>query len=389
VIPKPIDVVQKPDIDSLLANKVAEGRTIDYKLQLPGTTDDAKKEFLADVSSFANASGGDLLFGASETAGVPTALPGLSAPDLDAEILRLESIIRDGIQPRVPVRCHKVEGFTAGPVLVIRVPQSWAAPHMVTFKTWSRFFTRNSAGKYQMDVGELRSAFAASESLGERLQSFRTERLGRIIADETPTPINAPAKMVLHIMPFSSFTLGTYIDPQSQRNLLHLMFPLGRGSFDYRFNLDGFLTYRKAMPDNGIPGTYCQLFRSGAIEGVSADVFNFKYERGILDAPTYESYLIQAVPNYLAALKQVQVPTPMLLTLSMTGVRHFALAGRMGRFGSGSIDRDVLLLPDVRVEQYDADAPSLLRPIFDAVWNAAGFERCFNYNSSGEWKSQD
>ena len=57
---------------------------------------------------------------------------------------------------------------------------------MVTFKKTSRFYTRNSAGKYQMDVGELRSAFAASELLGERMHRFRTERLSKIIAGETP-----------------------------------------------------------------------------------------------------------------------------------------------------------------------------------------------------------
>ena len=36
-------------------------------------------------------------------------------------------------------------------------------------------------------------------------------------------------------------------------------------------------------------------------------------------------------------------------------------------------DRDSLLLGDVILEQYDAAIPRLMRQIFDAVWNAGGY----------------
>ena len=69
MIPKPIDEITKADIDALLTAKVAERRTLDYKELLPGGVDDAKKEFLYDVTSFANASGGDLVFGVTDQKG--------------------------------------------------------------------------------------------------------------------------------------------------------------------------------------------------------------------------------------------------------------------------------------------------------------------------------
>jgi hypothetical protein len=40
------------DLRELITNGVTERRDIEYKGQLPGTNDEAKKEFLADVSSF-------------------------------------------------------------------------------------------------------------------------------------------------------------------------------------------------------------------------------------------------------------------------------------------------------------------------------------------------
>jgi hypothetical protein len=30
-----------------------------------------------------------------------------------------------------------------------------------------------------------------------------------------------------------------------------------------------------------------------------------------------------------------------------------------------------------------------LRPLFDAVWNAAGWERSFNYDEKGKWTRRD
>jgi hypothetical protein len=53
VISKPIDAISKQDIENLVAARVSERRTLDYKKQLPGGRDDDKREFLYDVASFA------------------------------------------------------------------------------------------------------------------------------------------------------------------------------------------------------------------------------------------------------------------------------------------------------------------------------------------------
>src|SRR3954451_17276289 len=66
MIEKPVQGISKDDIDALVADEVREGRTLDYKEKLPGNADKDKKEFLADVSSFANAGGGDMIFGVVE-----------------------------------------------------------------------------------------------------------------------------------------------------------------------------------------------------------------------------------------------------------------------------------------------------------------------------------
>ena len=57
----PVDQINESHLCALIENAVAERRTVEYKRELPERHDEAKKEFLADVSPFANANGGDLV----------------------------------------------------------------------------------------------------------------------------------------------------------------------------------------------------------------------------------------------------------------------------------------------------------------------------------------
>ncbi len=100
MINKPFDLINKTEVLNLISNEVREGRMLDYKETLPGGSDSDKTEFLADVSSFANAAGGHILYGIREKrdngkpTGIPESAEGLEGVNVDSEILRLESIIR-------------------------------------------------------------------------------------------------------------------------------------------------------------------------------------------------------------------------------------------------------------------------------------------------------
>ena len=66
---------------------------------------------------------------------------------------------------------------------------------------------------------------------------------------------------------------------------------------------------------------------------------------------------------------------------------YWALLSRGGRDYAAvtTIDRDVLILPDILVDDYNTPIPSVLRPAFDALWQAAGFARSMNYDQQGQW----
>lgn len=385
MIHKPLHDVRKEDIDSLVHDKTAERRTLEYKRELPEMSDKGKKELLADVSSLANSSGGDLVYGVAAKNGVPTEACGLRISDPDAAILRLESSIRDGIAPRIQgIASSCVDGFQNGPVILVRVPKSWSLPHMVTFKNSSRFFTRDSRGKHQMDVGEVRSAFALSESLPVRIRQFRDERLARILAGDTPVPLVKGAYIVLHVLPFSCFSIDSQFAASTLLTQGEHLYPLGLRSGNRRYNVDGVVSY---SPVNDPPRKrYCQAFRSGAIESVDTGLLSIRGTR-LISAAGFEPNVVTTVHAYLKALSSLNVPPPAVVLLSMLNVAGYEMAepNRELRFEPTPIDRDTLLLPDVLVEDYSCNVPRVLRPIFDAVWNACGYERSVNYDEDGNW----
>jgi predicted HTH transcriptional regulator len=174
---KHLDSITEADLQALVDNEVAEDKVTEYKQELPGGGESQRKEFLYDVTAFANASGGDLIFGVKEQGSRATGLTGLRVGDESAEVQRLDSIVRAGVEPRIPGISYKfIPLSSGGSVLILRVPRSWALPHVVKLGGTFRFYSRNANGKYPLDVGELRALFALSETTSERVKNFRRER---------------------------------------------------------------------------------------------------------------------------------------------------------------------------------------------------------------------
>src|SRR5438105_3890169 len=94
----------------------------------------------------------------------------------DSEILKWEQVIRGAIDPRIPGIRLRAIAVKGGHMLLIRIPRSFVGPHVVTYKKSFRFYARTSAGKYPLDVSELRSAFLAGSALGDQIRNFRVER---------------------------------------------------------------------------------------------------------------------------------------------------------------------------------------------------------------------
>lgn len=399
MINKKIDDITEIDLQALIDNRVLEGKTKEYKRELPNNSDSSKKEFLADVTSFANTSGGDLIIGIDEdtTTREPTTLIGLEVTSIDSEKLRLDNIIRTGVEPRVhriiikPIPLSNMRN-----ALLIRIPRSWAGPHRVILGGHAKFYARNSSGKYEMDIDELRSAFNLSETLIEKIRNFRADRITQIIADQTPVPLDSPNRIVLHLIHSNAFNQSMKYDVNSLYSRLHEKIPLLYMSvMNGRYNLDGLFSYSQL--DNGKHSAYTQLFRNGIVEAVDSKLMlpaqvEEPAEPGLMRRefpnriPSYlfEKKIMEATTKYLTLMSELTIEPPIVIFLSLLNVKNYKIVHK-NLFSRGLIDRDVLLFPAEIIESYEVRAETILKPLFDLIWNACGEPESLNFYENGNW----
>lgn len=382
---KPLDAITENDLRQLVENQELEKKGLDYKLSLPSNSDADKKEFLADVSSFANSSGGVIIYGIAQdnATGLPKEVVGIDSANIDQETLRLESIIREGIEPRIPsVTTQPIKLANSKTVLIVRIQKSWVSPHRIKFKEDHRFYARGTNGKYKLDVGELRNAFTLSESLNEKIKRFREDRIARLFANETPIPFSNSAKLVLHLIPLISLNPSTAFDLDKIEPKVAYYAPMSSRGWGRRYNLDGLLAHSTT---GDLSCSYTQLYRSGIVEAVDGYVLDANGNK-VIPSISYEEELLRALPNYLSALKYLTVELPVVSFLTLVGVKGYSMATSFFQEGSCEIDRDILLLPEAIIDSYGANPQAVLKPAFDAVWNSCGFPKSLNYNDNGEWK---
>jgi Schlafen, AlbA_2 len=389
MISKPIDSITKEDIDALVSNEVCENRTLDYKETLPGNSDGEKYEFLADVSSFANSSGGDILYGVREKreegrqTGIPEAAVGLNGITADTAIQRLDAIMRDGIAPRIGnVQIVSVPGFENAPILLVRIPKSWLSPHMIV-KRESRFYSRNNAGKYPLDVAEIRSAFALSESLPDKIRRFRDDRIAKIVADETPVKLSGTPRLILHILPVAALDPTTRINPAALD--ARYLVPIYSIGYNSRLNFDGLVNFNP-VAQTPFCRSYVQLFRTGAIEAANASLIPQDEKRKFIAGNHFEQQLISALSAYLKVEEELQLQPPIFVMVTLLAVMGYRIYSGPFSDENDPIDRENLFLPDILVEDYEVDASKLLQPAFDSLWQACGFTGSLSYDKEGNWK---
>lgn len=377
-----------------MGNSVIEHKKLEYKRELPSDAASDRRDFLKEVSSFANTSGGDIIFGIPENrnTGEPEAVNGLEIDNVDQEILRLEHMIRDNIEPRIPsVQTQNILLPNENIVLIIRIPKSYFGPHRVSYRGYNRFWARSTNGKYEMDVPELRQAFNLTGTLNDKIRNFVMDRTAKVYANETPMSLVETAKMVFHILPYMAFSPGQRMpvqeifDNSDILDNLKLIFDVGTYR---RINLEGLLVYHRNRQGEDVD-SYVQLYKKGKIEAVDGILLSPDGEdNNQIPSTAVEERLIDRLNEYLSIMRVMGIEPPIVIFLTFTNIKGYSLAipRRFGpQFDIHSIGRDIIYLPEIIIEEYNIQPETVLKSIFDAMWNACGFARSYNYNEEGEW----
>ncbi len=133
------------DILTAIANQsLEETVTFDAKREIPKRNSDTA----VDVSALANTAGGVLLYGIDEDEGGHPSIPMPFA--LSGQRERIDSIVRTSIDEVPSHRSFTIpdSGDESRGYLVVVVPPSERAPHMVIVKGERRFYGRGETGNY-------------------------------------------------------------------------------------------------------------------------------------------------------------------------------------------------------------------------------------------------
>ncbi len=162
-----------------MALGVPEGVYLDYKLHMKPLNDAGKKELLKDISGFANAVGGMLVFGALEPKASLTPEERMVGTKVDEKIARqVEQIAASGLDPQISgLRFKLLEFADERCFLIVYVPSSFTKPHMVVSQGYRGFHIRHSESTTEMDTHEIRESVLSSATAEGKARQLARDRI--------------------------------------------------------------------------------------------------------------------------------------------------------------------------------------------------------------------
>ncbi|MFW9804417.1 MAG: helix-turn-helix domain-containing protein [Candidatus Thorarchaeota archaeon] len=387
---KPFDKISADDLKILIRDEVTEQIQLEYKRSMPGHEPSERIEYLKDISSFANARGGYIIYGMEEENGLPKKLMPISKSKADQEILKLAQMAESGIRPRIQgLRIRDISHSSGNCVFIAQIPPSFNRPHMVTYRNHSRFYSRNSKGVFQMDVDEIRQMVVSSQDLVNRMRGFRRERIERIAIGEKPTSTSSGPYVVMHIIPFDSFSIGRSIDLSAiEKNKADLSI-LGLNPHQLRFNFDGILGYHHSELGKGeyIDG-YIQVFRSGSIEMLRT-LWDWNQEHPhTIPAISIENWILKSMTSICVLIDETEIDWPISIGVTLLYLKDYEITLLPWISGHISptiekVDRNEILIPEVVMESSKESIEAKMLPVFNTMWNAAAWPKSYAYNEDG------
>lgn len=370
-----------------------ESQTLDFKRELPALDARGRHEFLKDVCAFANADGGDLVYGISDHNGGAGELTPIVGGNADAVRRRLTQIADAGLEPRVSgISISEVALAGGGFVLIVRVPVSFDAPHRYHLESNTRFVVRNGTVTSDMTYDQIRTAFDRSATLAERARQFRQERCVSIAKGRGWRPLAPGPIAAVHLIPLAALSRRTSVDVGALHDGEYMTFAQTRPSWGHAttrtLNLDGLVVYPGQGADAQVPA-FSQIFRTGCLETVR-HVGHANEGPGIIPSTVLAGFVRSMVQAFTRGAVLNGFLGPALLGVSLLRVTNvrLGLGDRYANAIAQEADRGNLLAPETWIAALDGltDVDPIVRPVLDILWQCFDEPRCLEYDADGRWR---
>ncbi|MBK9421116.1 MAG: ATP-binding protein [Flavobacteriales bacterium] len=379
------------EIERLVSGGIAESKTLDYKREIRIDKDSDKKEFLYDLAALANTDGGVIIVGIDErkdsqerSSSVAGEVVGFKIENEEQFKQRVEDLVYSSIEPRVGGLHVRFVEVGQKQVLLIAVERFVGLPHMVTLGKTNKFYRRNSASKYLMDVYELNEAFAQNARFKDAVTSFRNQRIEQVSTGQYHPGIEKKTSFFMQVIPFGRIgrPLVEISDHTVAEYLRTNMKPMFGSGWSHRFNLDGLMTY---YPGSGVVHDYVQAFRDGVIEFYTSQM-HFSKEGGdvVIHGRVLENKCIKSATDAIKLLGHTGVEAPYVILISILHTRSVAVVDDRWRLGEGRIFAERVLLPEVLIGDSSTDVSQAMKSSFDVLWQASGYQGSPCYGSDGK-----
>lgn len=369
---------RKKQLQNLIENRVFENKELEYKDYsfINGKIPDKQKDkFIKEVVAFANTNGGIIIIGMQEDENrLPVKLKGagLSIGEFDNWLSSFRQLVLSRIRPHLHgIECIPIELNESNIAIVVSVPKSYVRPHSFWDGNKDEFFMRYSNGITYMDIDDLRKEFLYTNGIQDKIRQFRRERISLIAANECIGDLGNKAKIVFHIIPEWSFELGNQIDLSKLNNNTRFR-PISASGWDYRYNADGYCIFSYERKTNLIKD-YTQVFHNGIIEAVEIRLMSENGEKRVYEWSQVQLACIGSLVEYGNIMERLHIPKPWHILATILNAKDY-----VANFGweglSLPIERNLIFSLD-GVCTEDIQMKVALKPVFDSLSNAFGFEK--------------
>ena len=352
---KNINDIELKDIDLLIKESITENKFLEYKCHMKKGE---KSKLLKTVCGFANDVGGLFIYGLEEENGNPTRIAGVDLGNMswDEKKLQIQNWIKASIEPRLDVEMDICELKNGNVVILIKVPKSWNPPHCVKNKNQRAFFIRRDGFTDSMEFDELKNMFDLNNSLVDKINNFRDERLSKFESENQDL-----YKAIFHAVPLNAFSLNSINLNKAEYELRYYQTIGGAYSYNFEGIYNPHGTFFKQLFRNGIFEIYCQAENIG--ECIPIGYFEETFLKFATDV--YEFY------------QKIGIICPIIFFVSLTNVQGNEICSNgFIRVHQGVFDKKRSILnPNGIIIENESQIEDNVNNLFIPLWNHFGYTK--------------